>query len=380
NKTFGDPDFGVSATATSGLAVAFAAAGNCTISGASVHITGAGPCTVTASQPGDGNDQPAPDVPQSFTIGKASQTIALGVLASKTFGDPDFGVSATATSGLAVAFAAAGNCTISGATVHITAAGACTVTASQSGDGNDAPAPDLPRSFTIGQASQTVTFTDLANKTIGDPDFTVGATASSGLSVAFSARGDCTVSGSTVHVTKVGSCTITASQPGNGNYIPAPSVTRSFAVAYASCLVAADKDGDDDDGDHHDGDDRQGRDGRDGYDRDRRDGRFDGAKLPNVGSTLRIKLTLCSSTGANLSSPAVIVTAVELTQLPGGLVAPIDAGRSNPGNRFQFDRDLVRGGGYVFNLGTRHLSAGTWGLTYIASGDSTAHTLTFSLR
>ena len=44
NKTFGDPDFSVSATATSGLPVSFAASGNCTVTSPSpgtVHITGA---------------------------------------------------------------------------------------------------------------------------------------------------------------------------------------------------------------------------------------------------------------------------------------------------------------------------------------------------
>src|ERR687885_567282 len=76
--TFGDADFGVSATASSGLSVSFGATGNCTVTGSTVHITGAGSCTITASQPGDANYNAAPDVMQSFNIAKANQTITFG--------------------------------------------------------------------------------------------------------------------------------------------------------------------------------------------------------------------------------------------------------------------------------------------------------------
>lgn len=55
---------------------------------------------------------------------------------------------------------------------------------------------------------------------------------SSGLAVSY--RTDtpavCTVSGSTVSPATAGTCTITASQPGNDNYAPAPGVSRSFSV------------------------------------------------------------------------------------------------------------------------------------------------------
>jgi hypothetical protein len=84
-----------------------------------------------------------------FTILKADQTIAFAALPNKTFGDPDFAVSATATSTLAVTFAASGACTISGTTVHMVSAGSCTITASQAGNGNYNPAPNVAQSFTI---------------------------------------------------------------------------------------------------------------------------------------------------------------------------------------------------------------------------------------
>ncbi len=50
----------------------------------------------------------------------------------------------------------------------------------------------------------------------------------------------CTVSGSTVTFTGVGTCTIDANQSGNSDYLPAPQVTQGIMVAKAgTTLVAA---------------------------------------------------------------------------------------------------------------------------------------------
>ena len=45
----------------------------------------------------------------TYTINKADQTITFAALADKTYGDADFSVSASATSGLAVSFSASGD-------------------------------------------------------------------------------------------------------------------------------------------------------------------------------------------------------------------------------------------------------------------------------
>jgi hypothetical protein len=236
-KTFGDADFAVSATASSGLAVSFVVSGACTLSGTSVHLTGAGSCAVTASQAGDATYKAATDVPQTFSITKANQSIVFAALGAKTFGEANFAVSATASSGLAVSLVVSGSCTLSGTSVHLTGAGSCTVTASQAGDANYNAAADLPQTFTIAKASQTITFGALANKTYGAANFGVSATASAGLAVSFGASGPCTVSGSIVHVTGAGSCMVTASQPGDANYAAAPSVSQTFSIARPPCKV-----------------------------------------------------------------------------------------------------------------------------------------------
>ncbi len=230
-KTFGDAEFSVGATSSSGLPVAFTASGNCAVAGALVHLTGAGSCTVTAQQAGDTNYLAAADVPQTFSIAKASQTIAFAALSGKTWGDADFNVGATSSSGLPVSFTASGNCTVAGTLVQVTSAGSCTVTAQQAGDSNFSAAADVPRSFSIARASQVIAFAPLAGKTFGDPDFNLGATSSSGLPVSFTASGNCAVTGILVHLTGVGSCAITAHQAGNVNYGAAPDVSRSFPIA-----------------------------------------------------------------------------------------------------------------------------------------------------
>src|SRR5207244_1582798 len=80
--------------------------------------------------------------------------------------------------------------------------------------------------------------TSIADKTLGDADFTVGATATSGLAVSFTASGACTVAGSAVHLTSAGGCTITASQGGNGNYNAAPDVAQTFSIAKANQTIS----------------------------------------------------------------------------------------------------------------------------------------------
>src|SRR6185295_10659872 len=199
----------VTSDPSSGLAVALAASGNCTVTSPSpgtVHITGAGSCTITASQPGDANFNPAPNVAQGFTISKANQTISFAAIPNKTFGDPSFNVSPTASSGLTVSLASGGNCTAASTappgTVDLTGAGSCTITASQPGDANFNPATNVSQGFTISKASQTITFAAVSTKTFGDADFGVSPTASSGLAVALAASGNCTVtspSPGTVH-------------------------------------------------------------------------------------------------------------------------------------------------------------------------------------
>jgi|WetSurMetagenome_2_1015567.scaffolds.fasta_scaffold00034_31 gliding motility-associated-like protein len=237
-KTYGDADFAISATTSSGLSVSFSGNDNsvATVIGNIVHITGGGTVVITASQAGNSYWNPAPNVPQTLTVAKAGQTISFGSLPVKTYGDADFTISATSSSGLQVSFASGNTAiaTVTGNLVHITGTGDVVITASQPGNTNYAAATDVPQTLTINKANQTISFNSLPDKTYGDADFTLGAVASSGLAVSYlsSNTGVATVSGDMAHITGVGNVTFTASQPGNSNYNPVnPDVQQSIVIS-----------------------------------------------------------------------------------------------------------------------------------------------------
>jgi hypothetical protein len=184
-------------------------------------------------------------VPQTFSIAKGNQTITFNPLPDKVIGDPPFVVTATASSGLTVTFTASGDCSIAGSTITLIGdlhkAGSCTVTAHQAGNANYNPAPNVPQTFNIAvsnRANQTITFDPLPDKVIGDPPFTVAATASSGLPVTFTVSGGaCSLAGATVTLTGVGSCTVTAQQAGNASYNYA-AVPQTFTIQRAKLFLA----------------------------------------------------------------------------------------------------------------------------------------------
>jgi len=103
------------ATASSALPVTFHATGNCTVSGTKVHIAGAGSCTLTASQAGDGNYNPAPDLQHAIVIANhptlidiTALTVAVGpacIVAKKAlFSNPFVGPLLRACGHIAVGF------------------------------------------------------------------------------------------------------------------------------------------------------------------------------------------------------------------------------------------------------------------------------------
>jgi len=102
---------------------------------------------------------------------KTDQIITFETLEGKIYGDVDFSVTATADSGLTVAFSSQTPdvCTVSDLTVHIISAGNCTIRASQAGDDDYNAAPEIDQSFTIVQMPINVT-ADAKSKTSGDPD------------------------------------------------------------------------------------------------------------------------------------------------------------------------------------------------------------------
>ena len=228
----------LSATASSGLPVTFASSTStvCTVSGTTATLLAGGTCTITATQAGNGGWAPIAQ-PRSFTVQLSSQTISFSPLSDLTLGvgTGTETLTASATSGLPVSLASTtpATCTVSGTTVTAISSGGCTVQATQPGNSNWLAAPPVSQSFTVHHEAQTVTFAVIPTQSLsGDAGtLALSATASSGLAVTFSSSTPavCTVSGNTATLLTTGTCSILATQAGNGVY-SAAAQPRSFTI------------------------------------------------------------------------------------------------------------------------------------------------------
>ena len=169
--TFGDTPFALNASADSALPVTFRiVSGPARLAGNTLTITGAGTVVVRASQAGDDDYNPAPDVDQSFTVGKANQAITFAAVGAKTYGDDAFALSASATSNLPVRFRVAnGPATIDGDRVTLTGAGDVILRASQDGNDDYNPAPNVDQTITVAKKTLTATAAD-AGRSYGQPN------------------------------------------------------------------------------------------------------------------------------------------------------------------------------------------------------------------
>ncbi|OUD12297.1 MBG domain-containing protein [Thioflexithrix psekupsensis] len=228
----------LNASASSGLAVSYSVSGPCSVTGNEVTATGVGTCTVTASQAGNGQYSAATSAERSFEIAKLAQAIDFPFLQETAPGSSQT-LTATASSGLTVNYSASGNCTVSGDQVTANDAGMCTVTASQAGDAQYNAASDVVRSFDMSKIAQSITFAALPDISYGQPAPTLSATVTPAtLSVEYSASGVCSVTGGVLSVNSAGTCTVTASQPGDTLHAAATPVSHSFTVTPSEGALA----------------------------------------------------------------------------------------------------------------------------------------------
>lgn len=221
------------ANASSGLPVTFSImSGPATVSGSNVTMTGIGHVVVRASQPGSASWAPAANVDMAFDISQGSQTINFGALSNVTYGTAPITLSATSDSGLPVSFSyVSGPATVIGSTLTITGTGTVMVKASQPGNTLYAAATPVTQSFTVSPEAQSISFGTLADRNYTTTTFTVSASSTSGLPVAFSiASGPATIIGNSITINGVGTVMVQATQVGNTLYAPATPVNQSFTV------------------------------------------------------------------------------------------------------------------------------------------------------
>ncbi len=172
---------------------------------------------------------------------KQVQTITLNNLAAKKFGDDDFatGGSTTSTLPLTYQFSVPGIVEFVNGKFKILKAGVVDITATQIGnDDFDAAAPVI-KTLTINKADQTIAFNALSSKILGEPGFTLSASATSALAVSYSSSSDkVNISGSQVQLLKAGKAKINAAQSGNVNYNAATAVEQEFCINPAKPTIS----------------------------------------------------------------------------------------------------------------------------------------------
>ena len=233
------------AASTSGLPVTFTSStqGVCTITSAGVltFIT-AGTCTINADQAGNSSFLAATQVSRSFAVNPVAPGAPVNPVA--TAGDTQASIAfaapvnigGSAITSYTVSVSPADVAPVNGAGSPVVVTGLTngqayqfSVTANNvAGTG---PASVASNSTTPG-ATQTITFSNPGAQNFGTTP-TLNATSDSGLTPTFTSItvGVCTItpSGALTFVT-AGTCTINADQHGNGSYLAATQVSRSFTV------------------------------------------------------------------------------------------------------------------------------------------------------
>ena len=239
SMTYGDPAMVLSATATSGLPVTFAASGSCSISGGALHSSGAGSCSVTATQAGNANYHAATPLTKVILVNPAVLTVVANSV-SRVYGTSNPAFSDIITGfvngdPLSLLRGAAANTTTATNTSPV---GTYLITPSL----GTLAAPNYTFAFTAGRLSvtaspQTIIFT-MPSAVSADSQLTLNGTGgASGNPVTYLVSGPATVSGNLLTILGPGSVTVTANQAGNSNYLAATPVTRAFTATVTATVT-----------------------------------------------------------------------------------------------------------------------------------------------
>jgi len=224
-KTYGDPVFNPGATGTN---VTYSS-GNTSVAtitdGGGIQITGAGTTTITASS-GESS------VPQTLTVNPAPLTISADDQ-TRPYNTANPTLTVTYSGFVYSDNAASLNTPPTASTTATTTSdvGDYPITVTGAADPNYA-ITYKPGTIKITKATQTIDFAAIPNQLINDKYDLNNVTASSGLPVTFRLTDPtiATISGTTLTSIQVGNETVTASQPGDGNYLPAPETAQSYSI------------------------------------------------------------------------------------------------------------------------------------------------------
>ncbi|WP_299668839.1 T9SS type A sorting domain-containing protein [uncultured Polaribacter sp.] len=185
----------------------------------------------------------------AFLVGeevKTPQSISFPAMLPVTLGSADIDPGATATSGLDVIYLSADPkvAVIVDNKIKLVGKGMTRITARQNGDDNYRHASFVTRFLSVVDAGdpttdpipQSISFAELSEKDVNDPDFSPFVDATSGLEVTLTSSNPAvaTVVDGTIQIQGAGVTNITASQPGNANFLAATDVVRVLTVTEES--------------------------------------------------------------------------------------------------------------------------------------------------
>ncbi len=241
SKKYGDAPFELIAASNSTNGVIFTSSDPTVIaiSGNMATILKPGIVTITVTQPGDVNNLAATPITQPVTVAKGTQTINFTSIPVKTFGDTPFDLEATTSLDPQVTFTTTDENIISltAATATIVKPGTVLLTATQAGNDFYLPA-SAEQTVVVNKATQVLTFTRPPDKIYGDASFAFQAETGTNAAIVFttSDANVVTISGTTATIVKPGDVTLTASQPGDGFYLPA-SAEHTLTIGKASQTI-----------------------------------------------------------------------------------------------------------------------------------------------
>jgi hypothetical protein len=204
--------------------------GPATISGYLVNPTGVGTVVLGASQRATANYLAA-TATTSVTIAPMVPSLYFVPIATQTYGNVPFTVSATSVSSGQITYGvASGPATVAGSTVTLTGAGTVILNATEAANGNYSTAVTTT-SFTVSPGACPLSFTPIASQTYGTR-FSVSASSSSTGQIFYSVvSGPATISGALVTPTSIGTVVVGASQRATGSCAAGTATASASIVA-----------------------------------------------------------------------------------------------------------------------------------------------------
>ncbi len=212
--------------------------GICTVAAGVVHFVGVGTCSLTASATAGTNYAAVSGNTQTFAIGQATPTITISNLPSNAVYNDSFTPALTYNGDgtASVDSNSLGICTVAAGVVHFVGVGTCSLTASATAGTNYAAVSGSALTFVIGQATPTITISNLPSNAVYNGSFTPAFTYNGDgtASVDSNSLAVCTVAAGVVHFVGVGTCSLTASATAGTNYAAVSGSAQTFAIGQAT--------------------------------------------------------------------------------------------------------------------------------------------------